>query len=168
MLLITINLICNTLLYRAGYVEGDLSRLVDVHALLEGQLSLPRLIETRYLRFWSGKTSDLERIWSDIAVHPDKHILFDQLPTLLDQLDRVAAGIREEMERESLDWMAQDLEHEALSSFFSLRSSMEVFLFVISSPGTESSRRCGTTPRASLRSQLPRSGQCELDLLRTS
>lgn len=101
-----------------GYETGDLARLQHIHGLLAGQCSKERLVECRYLRFWSGKSSDLDRIWAEVAGEQDGWVSYEQLPALLTQLDRVSASVRQQMERESQEWLERDLELDCLHAFF--------------------------------------------------
>ena len=105
-----------------GYVIGDLDRLKHVFDLLAGNLSMERLLESRYLRYWSGRTLDLREIWIEMVSSPEHLIKYNQLPKLLDKLDEVTERVRLEMEQESISWMEQDLQHDMLVKFFSMNS----------------------------------------------
>lgn len=116
-----------------GYVLGDIITLQNVYKLLSGGevslagLSLSGLKESRYLRFWSGRNSDLSSIWEEIS-DPIEHLIrYEQLPLLLSRLDAVSMAVREEMERENVEWMHQDLEHDMLSLYFA-RNNEEGFI----------------------------------------
>ena len=105
-----------------GYVIGDLDRLNHVYDLLAGNLSMERLLESRYLRYWSGRNPDLRKIWVEMVDSPEHIIKHTQLPKLLHKLDEVTERVRLEMEQESIAWMEQDLQHDMLVKFFSTNS----------------------------------------------
>lgn len=102
-----------------GYVIGDLDRLYHVYDLLAGDFSMERLLDSRYLRYWSGRKIDLRGIWNQMADSPEHVIKYHQLPKLLSKLDEVTERVRLEMEQESIEWMEQDLQHDMLVKFFS-------------------------------------------------
>lgn len=102
---------------------GDINKLEYIYDILSDQFSLTRFVESKYLRFWSGKSSDIQRIWSEVAFSLDALIKEEQLPLLLSKLDTVSLRIREEMEKESLAWMEEDLEYDMLLSFFQKHAS---------------------------------------------
>ena len=83
---------------------------------------MERLLDSRYLRYWSGRKLDLRDIWMDMVDSPENAIKYNQLPKLLNKLDEVTERVRLEMEQESISWMEQDLQHDVLVKFFSTNS----------------------------------------------
>ena len=112
-----------------GYIPGDISLLQHVYKLLGGKLCLQKLLDSKYLRFWSGTTSDLQSLWIKGVGAPSRSVSYQQLPNLLELLDEVSERVRKEMEQENLKWVEADLEHDLLCKFFSSNSEEGLLCF---------------------------------------
>jgi hypothetical protein len=105
-----------------GYSQGDIDTIKSVFSMNAedgSTMSFDSLLQSKYLRFWPGRTADAEDIWCKVTGGSTDHPLtLDHLPEFLHRLDSVASATVYEMERERVSWEMEELQYEFLDKYF--------------------------------------------------